>query len=276
MSLEGVTAVYLDGGAWVRLADWAARRSLKWLRGPRYLLSQAVLDEFASLGTGPAREVAEFAWRVAEHEPLLEGAELLAAEIRAAQRGRTATCTDAAAAAFLPTWDMLRAGFSDPLLAEAVRARVADAQSDRTRIVALATELLAQDSSARVSARAPQDATLSRDAAARLLSEALEHGGQLSRVPEPGAIAKLDFELLPATDAWLAYHVALARTSETDGAARTNPTRNSVDTRHAPYAGLCDVLVTADGRLAELLAPAVQERGSAVLSPEAFTELVTA
>jgi hypothetical protein len=273
--------IYLDNNGWDALFDHSERGG-NISASHEYLFSSCNLDEFGLAPRERRRDLAAFALKVSNGKKLLDHIEFTIAELMMYQSGSASiVCPyDEKDSGFHMGWRMLAANGLPENLVESASAEFEREKSAMREWTRASRELFrpgigrsgkgyVEDNWPTVLSEMYEDGQVNF-----FLKRQLEQEGMLDLLPDPEGIASVPIEQLPATSCWIEYYLALLFLTSYGSGKSGKPDRgDQVDFRHACYAGVADVFVTGDLRMAKILSEMVPSRRSKLLDREEFIEL---
>jgi hypothetical protein len=272
--------IYLDTIGWNALYDSSYDSDARFLEENEVVFSSCNLDESCLSNSDRARDLLAFAWRASNKKKLLDHLELTAVEIRGRQTNEEPSPFDDDPA-FMQAWEYMRQHGIPPDMHEAMKRGMIEAKRHYRSHLRTTRDVFRPifDRFAEIGIKQAWPQMLNemdRDGSiTEWIIGLLKHEGLLSRIPDPAGVAEISFRDLPGTACWVEYCIGLAYLAAFESGSHTKPDLgDQIDFRHATYAGIADVFVTADGRMEQVLTDMVIDRRAQIVQPDGLAGLV--
>lgn len=273
--------IYLDTIAWNQLYDLTSGGSLKHLEGPEYFFSSCNLDEFCLSESDRAKNLAKFAWDLSNKKKLLDHVEFTIAELRGYPDNNSLSPFDNDQA-FMNAWAHIRE-FGVPDAVHALHEQQSKKVKREFRQFLRSTRVVFRPVFEQFKAVGIEEhwtsvlqAMSDEGHIGQFLTDLIRQEGLIHLLPKPASVIDTPYAKLPATASWVEYYVALSFLAGQESDKHAKPDYgDQVDFRHACYAGIVDLFVTADSRMAHVLANMVVHKRAEVVDPAGLLKRIT-
>ena len=273
--------IYLDTIAWNILCDSRERTAMQVLENSEVLFSSCNFDEFCLASSERAQELCAFSLETSNGRRLRDHIELSAAEIRARLTSSEPADPYEDDPKFSAVWKHASESGVPEQIRSAAQEQMEAAKRDLRDHLRTSRDvfrpLFARFEKLGVKQAWPELLN-EMDAEGSLMAWVLgliEHEGLLGSISDRDAAARIGCRSLPATACWVEYSVGMSYLASFDSGKMTKPDRgDQVDFRHAAYAGVVDVFVTADSRMQYVLNELVLDRRAEVVTPDGLGAVV--
>jgi len=228
-----------------------------------------------------AQELAAFAWRISNRKKLLDHLELTTEEVAAYQSGREAAIFDQDRGFFM-AWEAMRKGGTPEVVRQGVAAGMETTKRSYREHLRSVRSLFHEPFRVfeEVGHSRGWDGLLAEletgPEIPGMIRAAVDQSGRARRIPDVAAVANLQYDVLPGTACWIQYYIALSYLATFGSGKTSKPDMgDQVDFRHAAYAGICDVFVTGDRKMREVLQEYVPACRARVLAPHTYLDEMT-
>lgn len=271
------SVVYLDTSAWNGVLDAGGAPAVD--RTDRCIVfSSCNMDEFSLAPGDKARQLVRLSYSLSNRRKLLDHVEMTAVEIAARQAGQTDyPVFDDDDQGFYAAWEYSRShGFPSEVVAQ-MEIKMKSAKAAYREHLRQTRDLFKPAFQAIRQVGLPDDwPTVIRDFndeghITLMLETMLASEGYLRNMPDPEGLSGIRWQELPCTACWIQYHLALSYlASREEGKLAKPDLGDQIDFRHVCYAGIADVFVTSDARMAEVLKSMVTDRRAHVIGVHEF------